>query len=102
MILQYIIVSQICIFNFDNWDAKTSSVLGFLKLTVHFRWKIFNSRTGKQIVLLNHPLPLMFQLSREPEDVILVEVQDNNQVVIGHTKNQVSALTVLKYVHANS
>jgi hypothetical protein len=53
MILQYIIVSQICIFNFDNWDTKTSSVLGFLKFTMHFRWKIFNSRIGKQIVLLN-------------------------------------------------
>jgi hypothetical protein len=34
----------------------------------------------------------MFQLSREPGDVILVEVQDNNRVVIGHAKNQVSTL----------
>jgi hypothetical protein len=35
----------------------------------------------------------MFQLSREPVDVILVEVQDNNRVVIGRAKNQVSTLT---------
>jgi hypothetical protein len=35
----------------------------------------------------------MFQLSRELVDVILVEVQDNNRVVIGRAKNQVSTLT---------
>jgi hypothetical protein len=30
-------------FNFDNWDAKASFVLGFSKLTVHFSMEIFNS-----------------------------------------------------------
>lgn len=73
-----------------NYCKLYPSYCSVIYLHIYF---IFVATKNTQIIFLNYVFTLCFSYLESQGDAILVEVQDNNRVVIGRAKIQVSSIT---------
>jgi len=90
----------------ETRDWWISTLVSCILVIVQFKYLCIYSMIGTtkltHIIFLTHILALCFSYLESQGDVIIVEVQDNNRVVIGRAKIQVSSITDTQVCYTNS